>query len=124
MIKTRLSIAVLAATLSLVGCIGDDEEQKVVTESYVGFDPVVAASDGAGRSPVIPFPFDALFAGAATPTLNIPNSGNVPFVAQANLQDGFSTTASMFMDIFGFVDMATVPANVLIINAKTMNLAN
>ncbi len=119
MIKNRLSLAILAATLSLAGCIGDDEEQKVVTESYVGFDPVVAAADGAGRSPVIPFPFDALFAGAKTPTLNIPNAGNIPFVAQANLQDGFSTTASMFIDIFGFVDMATVPANVLIINAKT-----
>ena len=70
MIKNRLSLAILAATLSLAGCIGDDEEQKVVTESYVGFDPVVAAADGTGRTPIIPFPFDALFAGAKTPTLN------------------------------------------------------
>ncbi|MCP5175605.1 MAG: hypothetical protein H6996_10950 [Moraxellaceae bacterium] len=111
MIKNRLSLAILAATLSLAGCIGDDEEQKVVTESYVGFDPVVAAADGSGRTPVIPFPFDALFAGAKTPTLNIPNSRNLPFVANANLQDGFSTTASWFIDIFGFVDMATVASN-------------
>jgi hypothetical protein len=36
MIRTRLSIAVIAASLSLVGCVGDDEEQQVVTESYVG----------------------------------------------------------------------------------------
>ena len=74
MIKTRLSVAILATTLTLVGCIGDDEEQKVVTESYVGFDPIVAAADNANlpaaqqRGPVIPFPFDALFAGAKTPT--------------------------------------------------------
>jgi hypothetical protein len=121
MIKTRLSVAVLAATLALTGCIGDDEQEQAVTESYVGFDPVVAAADGAGRSPVIPFPFDALFAGAKTPTLNIPNSvtNPNPLVTQANLQDGFSTTASMFMDIFGYVDMATVPANIIIIKRGT-----
>lgn len=125
MIRTRLSIAVIAATLSLVGCVGDDEDQQVVTESYVGFDPVVASADNAHlpanqqRGPVIPFPFDALFAGAKTPTLNIPNAGNIPFVANANMQDGFSTTASWFIDIFGMVDMATVPANVLILNSAT-----
>ncbi len=125
MIRTRLSIAVIAASLSLVGCVGDDEEQQVVTESYVGFDPVVASADNAKlpanqqRGPVIPFPFDALFAGAKTPTLNIPNSGNIPFVANANLQDGFSTTASWFIDIFGMVDMTTVPANLLILNSAT-----
>ena len=121
MIRTRLSIAVIAATLSLVGCVGDDEDQQVVTESYVGFDPVVASADNANlpanqqRGPVIPFPFDALFAGAKTPTLNIPNSGNVPFVANANMQDGFSTTASWFIDIFGLVDMTTVQTNLVIV---------
>ena len=131
MIKTRLSIAVIAASLSLVGCVGDDEEQQVVTESYVGFDPVVASADNANlpanqqRGPVIPFPFDALFAGAKTPTLNIPNAGNIPFVANANLQDGFSTTASWFIDVFGMVDMATVAnvnpllSNLMIINSAT-----
>ncbi len=124
MSRTRLSIAVLAATLSLAGCIGDDEEQQTVTESYVGFDPVVASADNANlpaaqqRGPVIPFPFDALFAGAKTPTLNIPNAGNIPFVANANMQDGFSTTASWFIDIFGLVDMATVPANLIIIQSN------
>ena len=86
---------------------------------------MVASADNAKlpanqqRGPVIPFPFDALFAGAKTPTLNIPNSGNVPFVANANMQDGFSTTASWFIDIFGMVDMATVPTNLLILNSAT-----
>ncbi|MBK9186816.1 MAG: hypothetical protein IPM78_11370 [Moraxellaceae bacterium] len=66
MIKTRLSVAILAATLALTGCIGDDEQEQAVTESYVGFDPVVASADNAHlpaaqqRGPVIPFPFDAL----------------------------------------------------------------
>ena len=125
MIKKRLSVAILAATFALTGCIGDDEQEQAVTESYVGFDPVVASADNANlpaaqqRGPVIPFPFDALFAGAKTPTLNIPNAGGIPFVTNANLQDGFSTTASWFIDIFGMVDLATVPANILIINSTT-----
>jgi hypothetical protein len=133
MIKTRLSVAILAATLALTGCIGDDEQEQAVTESYVGFDPVVAAADGAHlpaaqqRGPVIPFPFDAFFANSTTPTLNIPNSKTNPnpLVTQANLQDGFSTTASWFVDIFGMVDLDTVAnvnpllSNLMIINGAT-----
>ena len=126
MIKTRLSVAILAATLALTGCIGDDEQEQAVTESYVGFDPVVASADNAHlpaaqqRGPVIPFPFDALFAGAKTPTLNIPNAGGIPFVTNANLQDGFSTTASWFIDIFGYVDVDsdTVKSNLMIVETN------
>ena len=135
MIKTRLSVAILAATLALTGCIGDDEQEQAVTESYVGFDPVVASADNAHlpaaqqRGPVIPFPFDALFANSTTPTLNIPNSVTDPnpLVTQANLQDGFSTTASWFIDVFGMVNLDTVAAdkdnplsnNLMIINKST-----
>lgn len=115
--KTHLAMAMLAVSLSLVGCIGDDEEQQAVTETYVGFEPVVPT--GEKRGPVIPFPFDALFVGAKTPTLNIPNASNNPLVTQANMQDGFSTTASWFIDIFGMVDLKTVPANVIIVNSAT-----
>ena len=124
MIKTRLSVAILAATFALTGCIGDDEQEQAVTESYVGFDPVVASADNANlpaaqqRGPVIPFPFDALFANSTTPTLHITGS-NSNLVANANMLDGFSTTASWFIDIFGMVDLATVPANILIINSTT-----
>ncbi len=109
MAKTRLSVAILAATLSLVGCIGDDTETNNAPDAIVGFDPVPLAG-----TPIVPFPFDAFFAGSKTPTLNIPNSGNVPFVTQANMQDGFSTTASWFMDVFGFLDMSTVGSHVVI----------
>ncbi len=64
----------------------------------------------------------AFFAGAKTPTLNIPNTSNNPLVTQANLQDGYSTTASWFIDIFGMVDLSTVPANLLVINSATQKL--
>lgn len=115
--RTRLAAAIVALSLSLVGCIGDDQEEQTVTDSYVGFDPVVPATES--RSAVIPFPFDALFAGAKTPTLNIPNTKNSNLVINANMQDGFSTTASWFIDIFGMVDISTVPSNLLILNTKT-----
>lgn len=76
------------------------------------YDPVAASA-------VIPFPNDALFSGFKDPTLNIPNSTNVPFVTAANLQDGFSTTASLFTDFIGFVDFNTVATNMVIIDGST-----
>lgn len=115
MIRTKLSLAIVLTTLGLVGCIGDDEESKPV-DVVVAFEPVPVTESG---SAIIPFPFDALFSGATGPTLNIPNASGAPFVANANMQDGFSTTASWFMDIFGFVDSATLPANVVIIETNT-----
>lgn len=65
------------------------------------FNPVAA-------SPQVPFPFDAFFSGSTDGTLNIPNASSAPFVTQANLQDGFSTTASAFADFFGEIDFSTV----------------
>ena len=87
-----------------------------VFDSLSVFDPVpISPADSAS----IPFPFDGLFAGFKDPTLNIPNPGNVPFVTAANLGDGFSTTASLFFDLTGFVDLTTVTPNLLIINSAT-----
>ncbi|HNH45307.1 MAG TPA: hypothetical protein PK633_14600, partial [Agitococcus sp.] len=37
-------------------------------------------------------------------------------------QDGYSTTASWFIDIFGMVDLSTVSANLLVINSATQKL--
>lgn len=99
----------------LSGGSGDTPQQF---DSLVLFDPVpVNARDSA----TIPFPFDGLFSGFKDPTLNIPNSTTspVPFVTAANLQDGFSTTASIFLDILGFVDFDTVAANLLIVDSAT-----
>lgn len=100
---------------NLSGGSGDDPQQF---DSMVLFDPVpVNPRDGA----TIPFPFDGLFSGFSDPTLNIPNSSTSPvsFVTDANRQDGFSTTASMFLDILGFVDFDTVAANLMVVNSAT-----
>jgi len=99
----------------LSGGSGDTPQQF---DSLVLFDPVPINSRD---SATIPFPFDGLFSGFKDPTLNIPNSTTapVPFVTAANLQDGFSTTASIFLDILGFVDFDTVAANLLIVNSAT-----
>lgn len=95
---------------------GNAGNSPQVFDSLSVFDPVpISPADSAS----IPFPFDGLFAGFRDPTLNIPNPRNVPFVTAANLGDGFSTTASLFFDLTGFVDLATVTPNLLIINSAT-----
>ena len=85
-------------------------------DSLALFDPIPINSRD---SATIPFPFDGLFSGFNDPSLNIPNSGNVPFVTAANLQDGFSTTSSIFMDLLGFVDFTSVAQHLLIVNSAT-----
>ena len=113
---TRLAAAMLSVSLLLTGCFEDKESETGKVDAVVGFDPMPLPH---GSTPVIPFPFDGLFAGAATPTLNIPNPKANPLVAQANLLDGFSTSASAFVDIFGFVDMSTVADNVVVVKRDT-----
>jgi dienelactone hydrolase len=66
----------------------------------------------------VPFPIDAFYIASNntfTGTLNIPNPKAAPFVDSANLQDGFSTTASAFTDFLGFVDFATAATGGLIV---------
>jgi len=93
---------------------GGQGETPQKFDSLALFDPVpVNTNDSA----TIPFPFDGLFAGFNDPTLNIPNASNVPFVAAANQQDGFSTTASAFIDVLGFVDLSEISSNLVIINS-------
>lgn len=112
---TRLTAAMLSVSLILTGCFEDSESETGKVDVVVGFDPVPLP----GNNTVIPFPFDGLFAGNTMPTLNIPNPSGNPLVTQANLLDGFSTTASSFIDIFGFVDLATVEPNLVIVNRAT-----
>lgn len=96
------------------------------SEAFSLFDPTGVSNTATPGSPIIPFPFDALFSGGTTPTLNIPlpdaanpaNPANA-LVRAANLQDGFSTTASIFTDFAGFVDLATVPQGLLFIDSST-----
>ncbi|TAJ52942.1 MAG: hypothetical protein EPN60_15970 [Nevskiaceae bacterium] len=95
---------------------GGSGETPQTFDSMVLFDPIpIKSTDSA----TVPFPFDGFFSGFKDPTLNIPNSSNAPFVTAANLQDGFSTTASLFLDILGFVDFASVSQNLLIVNSST-----
>jgi len=99
---------------SQIGSNAGDNPQ--VFDSLSVFDPLpISTADSAS----IPFPFDGLFAGFNDPTLNIPNPRNAPFVTAANLGDGFSTTASLFFDMTGFVDLATITPNLIIVNSAT-----
>lgn len=118
-------LAAVLLALVLGGCDkAEDNDSGLIgekTSAYSLFDPVAA-------SPTIPFPFDGLFTGSTDGTLNIPNAGNVPFVAAANELDGFSTTASLFTDFIGYVDVAhaldinptTMLPGVLLIDASTL----
>lgn len=110
-------LGALVLALALSACDKADNEGGdfpggVGDKAVSIFDPIAA-------SPQIPFPVDLLFAGFSDPTLNIPNSGAVPFVTAANEQDGWSTTASLFTDLTGFVDLETVPAALSIIDTST-----
>jgi len=85
------------------------------TKAVTVFDPVGVA----GGSLAFPFPVDLLFAGFTDPTLNIPNPSGNSAVAAVNEIDGWSTTASLFTDLTGFVDFATIPDGLVIFDTST-----
>ncbi|HSW14824.1 MAG TPA: hypothetical protein VLI06_18410 [Solimonas sp.] len=93
---------------------GDDFSGGPGSKAVTVFDPVAA-----GGSLAFPFPIDLLFAGFTDPTLNIPNASNQSPVTAANELDGWSTTASLFTDLTGFVDYASVPAGLVIYDTST-----
>lgn len=112
-----LKLMPVLMALALAACggkAGDDDSGLIGADAsvYSLFDPVASSA-------VIPFPFDGLFTGTTDGTLNIPNAGNVPFVAAANELDGFSTTASLFTDFIGYVDVANALPGVLLIDTST-----
>lgn len=111
------ALAVVCAPLLLSGCGGGgneslDDDAGLKSGVFSLFDPVAASA-------TVPFPFDGFFSGSTDGTLNIPNASSAPFVTQANLQDGFSTTASMFTDLLGTLDYSTVNAGLLVVNTRT-----
>lgn len=118
----RIAICLpLLAALALGACAKTDDTDdpppplKALTLSVydpTGVDPNLP--DGA-----LPFPNDLLFAGFNDPTLNIPNPLQAPFVDAANLTDGFSTTASIFLDFSANLDFDTVAGALLFIDGST-----
>ncbi|WP_428311926.1 hypothetical protein [Hydrocarboniphaga sp.] len=111
------AFAVACAPLFLSACGGGgneslDDDAGLKSGVFSLFDPVAASA-------TVPFPFDGFFSGSTDGTLNIPNASSAPFVTQANLQDGFSTTASMFTDMLGTLDYSTLNAGLLVVNTRT-----
>lgn len=116
-----LCMTVLLAACSSAGDTGKSPQSFSGNSAQVLFDPLAISGQA-----IIPFPFDGLFAGFSSPTLNIPaaDPSNPSDPANAltnagNMVDGFSTSASMFLDVTGQLDYSTVPSHLLIINTKT-----
>ena len=114
--NAAMAFVVLCSAAGLSACGGQNdpggEDGGLETGVFSLFDPVAA-------SPQVPFPFDGFFSGFKDPTLNIPNASNAPFVTQANLQDGFSTTASLFTDLLGKLDYDSLGQGLIIIDSST-----
>ncbi len=112
----------LAAGLSACDTTDPEEDGGLASSNFLSvFEPAPAVPPG-GVCPTaaIPFPFDGLFSGFTDPTLNIPNGTGAPFVTEANLTDGFSTTANLFTDFVGFIDLDTaLQGGLLVIDTST-----
>ncbi|MDE0854061.1 MAG: alpha/beta fold hydrolase [Nevskia sp.] len=109
--------AFVSSTMLLAACGSGGEgkqPQSFGSSSAVLFNPVVTSPV---QTQAIPLPFDALFSGFSTPTLNFP--GLPAPLSDINQLDGFSTTAPIFADVAGFLDYTTVAPNVVIINTAT-----
>jgi len=110
--------AIVSATGLLVAACGSGgdgkQPQSFDSSSAVLFNPVVTSPV---QTQAIPLPFDALFSGFSTPTLNFP--GLPAPLSDINQLDGFSTVAPIFADVAGFLDYSTVAKNIVIINTAT-----
>lgn len=111
----RLTISVVAAFCVTACGSNTTPPANVEAEFY----PVAPAPESAV---VIPFPFNGLYSGFSAPTLNIPNSTNLPFVSAANELDGFSTVGDLFFDIAQFVDYRKVGSHILIYSSTGQQL--
>ena len=115
----RSALVLLSLCVAVVGCDKAEDEISVTGVGAVSlFDPTAVNPSLCG-APAIPFPNNALFASATSPTglttdatLNIPSAAST--AVAANLTDGWSTTASAFFDVVGLVDYASA-ANGLIV---------
>jgi dienelactone hydrolase len=116
-----MSVCCAVLGLLVAGCdkAGDGSDGSVGALSL--FDPIGANPSLCG-SPAIPYPNNALFADGTSPTgltrdttLNIPSTAST--AVAANLTDGFSTTASIFTDMLGALDPASIAGSLVILEA-------
>jgi hypothetical protein len=72
---------------------------------------------------LLPYPFDAYFAGSTDGTLNIPPNQLWPAVPALNAIDGFSTTAPIRERFNGKIDAASLatPGAVIVVHINTTN---
>ncbi len=115
----RSVIVLLSVSAVIVGCSKAEDGVDAQVGAYSLFDPVATNPSLCG-APAIPFPNNALFADATSPTglttdttLNIPSTAST--AVAANLTDGYSTTASAFTDVLGSVDFASATAGGIIV---------
>lgn len=88
-----LALLLAAGVLSACG-VDSDESQPVVTEPDQG----LFTATFKPASAQVPFPNDIFFSGTADGTLNIPASASNPGLTAMNDLDGYSTTASIYVD--------------------------
>jgi hypothetical protein len=89
-----LVLLLAAGVLSACGGVDSDESQPVVTEPDQG----LFTATFKPASAQVPFPNDIFFSGTADGTLNIPASASNPGLTAMNDLDGYSTTASIYVD--------------------------
>lgn len=97
MIRRFLSISGLllaASAIAACGGVDSDESQPVVTEPDQGMFTALFSPSTAQ----VPFPNNIYFSGTTDGTLNIPASPANPALSALNELDGFSTTASIYVD--------------------------
>ncbi|MDX1444256.1 MAG: hypothetical protein R3270_10880, partial [Gammaproteobacteria bacterium] len=121
MIRRFLSISGLLLTASAItacGGVDSDESQPIVTEPDQGefvalFNPSAAQ---------VPFPNDIFFSGTTDGTLNIPVSAANPALSAVNELDGYSTTASIYVDTTDSIAPASLVygQTVFLVNTNTM----
>src|SRR5688572_28497839 len=124
----RHSVFLLLSLCTVIGgCSKAEDGVDAEIGAYSLFDPVATNPSLCG-APAIPFPNNALFADATSPsgfttdtTLNIPSAAST--AVAANLTDGWSTTGSAFTDILGEIDFASASNGGIIILETDSDLA-
>lgn len=129
----RQHAAAVLAAIFLFGCSAEDEGRTAFGPKPL-FDPVVLPTSSTG-SAIVPLPFDGLFGtdvdpsdDAATPaeadnnfdgTLNLhPVLGDASLVGPGQV-DGWSTTANLFFDMVGPVDVDAASNGIRVFDSST-----